>query len=155
MKPVDDQLAALISPSVIPHAEMTNMPYLGYHLLRQTLTQHLLGDSEAPILHWLGKDIGKRIPIDSPNGLVLPFIRLGFGKLELHEENKNRYLFRLTHPMFNHMSIERLGHSLSLECGILAGALSNWSGSVADVQLELHHSATDNRREARIIVRLQ
>ncbi|NGQ94410.1 DUF2507 domain-containing protein [Brevibacillus sp. SYP-B805] len=154
MKPVEDQLAALLPVTAIPHAEMTSMPYLGYHLLRQTLTQQLLGSSEAPILHWLGKDIGRQIPIHSAQGLVLPFIRLGLGKLELMQESPDRYLYRLTHPMFEHLPIERLGTSLSLECGILAGALGQWRGMEADVKLELHHNPADKRREARISVTL-
>lgn len=154
MKTAHDQLAQLLSPEMIPHAERTSMPYLGYYLLRQTICQQLLGESEAPILHWMGKEIGRKIEIESPQGLVFPFIRLGLGKLELVTEVMGRYGYRLTHPMFDHLPVERLGKSLSLECGILAGAISRWRGKEAHVQLEIHQASGGKQLEARITVKV-
>jgi hypothetical protein len=154
MKTVQDKLAQLLPAEIIAHAERTSMPYLGYHLLRQTICTQLLGESEAPILHWMGKEIGRKIRIESAHGLLFPFIRLGLGKLDLMEETANRYSYRLTHPMFDHLPAERLGKSLSLECGILAGAISRWREREATVHLEIHQTEGGAKLEARISVQL-
>ncbi len=141
MKQVD-QLASLLSPDVIPYAERINMPYLGYHLLRETITTSLLGESEGPILYWMGREIGRHIPLQSANGLVMPFIRLGLGKLELLEEGTNQLRYRLFHSMFSYMTQERMSRSLSLECGIIAGAVSSWRKQDVETRLELEEAGS-------------
>lgn len=155
MPKASDALAELLPSEVIPHMEQMNMPYLGYHFLRETLTSSLLGESESPILFWMGRDIGKRIPIESPSGLVLPFIRLGLGKLELAEEGNERCRFVLTHSVYSFLSIERLKRTLSLECGIIAGAMSRWRGSKVKTQLSLSTGKNGKNTEAHITVFLQ
>lgn len=152
MRSSDDQLAALLSPEMIRYAERINMPYLGYHLLRERLTTKLLGESESPILYWIGKDIGKHIPIDSADGLVLPFIRLGLGQLDVLERTENRYVFRLFHSIYDVMTMERLGSTLSFECGVIAGAISCWRNHPAHAQMELFPGASGRPTEAHIIV---
>ncbi|QRG69297.1 DUF2507 domain-containing protein [Brevibacillus choshinensis] len=132
-----DQLSALLPQQAIAYAERMNMPYLGYHLLRETLTNHLLGDSESPILYWLGKEIGEKIPIQSSAGIVLPFMRLGLGQLDLIEETKLRIHYKLSHAIFPYMTDQRLSRSLSLECGIIAGAIERWRGQETTAELVL------------------
>jgi len=132
-----DQLSALLPASSLAYAERMNMPYLGYHLLRETLTQTLLGDSESPILFWIGKNMGRKIPIQSANGVILPFIRLGLGQLDLLKESEQHLHYSLTHTIYPHMSQERLSRALSLECGVIAGAMEEWQGKEALVQMEL------------------
>lgn len=132
-----DQLSALLPQETIAYAERMNMPYLGYHLLRERLTPALLGDSESAILYWLGKDIGQKIPIQSPAGIILPFMRLGLGQLDLIDQSERRIHFKLTHTIFSCMSEQRLACALSLECGIIAGALETWSGRETSAQLVL------------------
>lgn len=144
----NDQLAALLPPQSIPYAERMNMPYLGYHLLRETLTNTLLGESESAILYWLGKDMGRKIPIQSGNGLIHPFIRLGLGQLDLLEESQQHVHYSLTHTIYGYMSAERLSRALSLECGIIAGAIEQWQSKEAQAQLEL-----DGQGNARITAR--
>lgn len=130
-----DQLSALMPQQSIAYAERMNMPYLGYHLLRETLTNTLLGDSESPILYWLGKEIGEKIPIQSSAGIVLPFMRLGLGQLDLIEESDLRIHYKLSHAIFPYMTDQRLSRSLSLECGIIAGAIERWRGKETTAQL--------------------
>jgi len=132
-----DQLSALLPQESIAYAERMSMPYLGYHLLRETLTHDLLGESESPILYWLGKEIGQKIPILSPLGIILPFMRLGLGQLDVIEQAERRIHYKLSHAIFHYMSEQRLSRALSLECGIIAGALEKWSGSEATTQLVL------------------
>ncbi|MDF2682942.1 MAG: hypothetical protein K0R47_4132 [Brevibacillus sp.] len=130
-----DQLSALLPQASIAYAERMNMPYLGYHLFRETLTNTLLGDSESPILYWLGKDIGEKIPIQSSTGIVLPFMRLGLGQLDLMEESELRIHYKLSHAIFPYMTDQRLSRALSLECGIIAGAIEQWRGKETTAQL--------------------
>lgn len=130
-----DQLSALLPQESIAYAERMNMPYLGYHLLRETLTNTLLGDSESPILYWLGKDIGEKIPIQSAAGIVLPFMRLGLGQLDLMEESELRIHYKISHAIFHYMTDQRLSRALSLECGIIAGAIAQWRRKATTAQL--------------------
>ncbi|WNC16579.1 DUF2507 domain-containing protein [Brevibacillus brevis] len=132
-----DQLAALLPQESIAYAERMNMPYLGYHLFRETLTSSLLGDSESAILYWLGKDIGRKIPIRSAAGIVLPFMRLGLGQLDLVEDSEQRVHYKLSHAMFHYMPEERLSRTLSLECGIVAGAIEVWRERETTAELML------------------
>jgi hypothetical protein len=137
-----DQLAALLSPDAIAYAERMNMPYLGYHVFRETITSKLLGESEAAILYWMGKDLGRVIPIQSASGLVLPFIRLGLGKLDVLEEAERKYRFRLAHTIYPYMSAERKSSALSLECGVIAGAIERWRERDAYAQMELEEKGS-------------
>ncbi|USG64239.1 DUF2507 domain-containing protein [Brevibacillus ruminantium] len=137
-----EQLEALLSVPVISDIERIHMPYLGYHLFRERLTQTMLGESEQAILHWLGKDIGRKIPIQSATGMVMPFIRLGLGQLDVLEEGARQYRYRLTHSIFRYMSTERKLRSLALECGILAGAFENWLGKEAEVRMEVEEKGS-------------
>jgi hypothetical protein len=137
-----DQLAALLSPDVIPYAERINMPYLGYHVLRETLTSKLLGESESPILFWMGKELGGQIAIQSASGIILPFIRLGLGKLDVLEEGERLIRYRLFHSIYSYMSSERLRRALSLECGIIAGAVNRWRNWDSQTRLELEETGS-------------
>ncbi|MGG1661815.1 DUF2507 domain-containing protein [Brevibacillus sp. NRS-1366] len=145
-----DQLAALLPAQTIPYAERMNMPYLGYHFLRETLTNTLLGNSESPILYWLGKDIGRKIPIQSANGIILPFMRLGLGQLDLLEATEECTTYKLSHTIHSYQSPERLSRTLSLESGIVAGALERWKGTEIVAQLEI--ASND---DVRIVTRSQ
>jgi len=135
--PDHDQLAALLPASFIAQAERINMPYLGYHLLRETLTRTLLGESESPILYWVGKNLGRNIPIQSAEGIILPFIRLGLGQLDLLESSPGRICYKLTHYIHGCMPEKRLSRTLALECGIIAGAVEKWQQKETAAQLEI------------------
>ncbi len=154
MRHLVDPLVTLFSPQTMAHLEQLNMPYLGFYMLRDSLTRKLLGESEGPILYWLGKEIGAQISIQSAHDLVLPFIRLGLGKLELLEENNRLYRFSLTHSVFSHIDPDRLERSLMLECGIIAGSISQWQAKEADAQLELQTSAVSKQVEVVILISL-
>ena len=135
--PENDQLAALLPASSITYAERINMPYLGYHLLRETLTSTLLGDSESPILYWVGKNLGRNIPIRSAEGIILPFVRLGLGQLDLLETSVGRICYKLTHSIHSCMTEERLNRTLALECGVIAGAVERWQEKETAARLEM------------------
>ncbi|MGO0060052.1 DUF2507 domain-containing protein [Brevibacillus fluminis] len=124
MRTETSPLRSLIPAPLLARLEQANMPYTGYHLLRETLFTRLLGESEASILYWLGRDLGTELNIQSEDDLVLTFIQLGLGKLEPVKLEKKFAGYRLSHPQFMYYPAERLSRSLALECGIVAGALS-------------------------------
>ncbi|WP_400164232.1 DUF2507 domain-containing protein [Brevibacillus sp. TJ4] len=144
----NDQLAALLPAPSLAYAERINMPYLGYHLLRETLTSTLLGESESPILYWIGKDMGKKIPIRSANGIILPFVRLGLGKLDLLEESSGQICYSLSHTIYKYMTKERLCRTLGFESGVIAGSVERWQGRLVEAQLEV-----EEQESVRIVVR--
>lgn len=132
-----DPLAALIAPHIVPHAQQMNMPYLGYHLLRETITQKLLGNSEEAILYWMGKDMGTQIELFTPDELEMIFVRLGLGKLELIDEKPHYYHYSLSHYIFEFLSLERLKRTLSLETGLIAGCLQQLRQAPVHAELEV------------------
>lgn len=123
MRTETSPLRSLIPSPLLARLEQANMPYTGYHLLRETLFTRLLGESETSILYWLGRDLGTELHLQSLDDLTLAFIQLGLGKLEPVKLEKKFAGYRLTHPLFLHYSAERLSRTLALECGIVAGAL--------------------------------
>lgn len=153
MKRTTDPLSALLPAEVVSHVEQMNMPYLGYLLLRERVTQRLLGESEAPILYWTGKELGSQLIVHSLKQLELIFIRLGLGRLDLLEQDNGLINFRLTHTAFALIPLARLSRMLSWEAGLLAGAVGAWSGHPAQATVELHQE-TDNKPTALIRVRL-
>ncbi|UFJ39119.1 YslB family protein [Brevibacillus humidisoli] len=154
MKRTIDPLSELLSPDAIRPIEQMSMPYLGYYLLRETLTRRLLGESEAPILYWTGKELGDQIVIDSAEDLVMTFIRLGLGKLEVLEQHQQLVRFGLQHSSYALIPVERLTQMLSLEAGLLAGAIGAWRDQPAQAGLEIHQRS-GKKPEALITVRLQ
>ncbi|GIO04745.1 hypothetical protein J31TS6_07730 [Brevibacillus reuszeri] len=136
-----DQLAALLPAQTILYAERMSMPYLGYHLLRETLTNALLGESESPILYWLGKEMGRKIRITAETGIIHPFMRLGLGQLDLIESSEQGIAYKLSHSIYQYQSPERLCRTLSLEAGIIAGALESWKQTEIVAQLEIDGSS--------------
>ncbi|MCK9912734.1 hypothetical protein MXD81_26505, partial [Microbacteriaceae bacterium K1510] len=70
------------------------------------------------------------------------------------ERSEHRYVFRLFHSMYDVMSVERLGCTLSFECGIIAGAISCWRNQNAHAQMELFPVFSGKQTEAHIIVSL-
>lgn len=151
---VVDPLFTLFSGQKMAHLEQMNMPYLGFYMLRDCLTRKLLGESEGPILYWLGKDIGSQISLNNADDLILPFIRLGLGKLELLAEHSHSFQYSLTHSVFTHMDEDRLSSSLMLECGIMAGAIGQWQQKEAEGQLELVTSTVSKQVEVLITISL-
>lgn len=147
-----DPLYTLFTGQTMAHLEQMNMPYLGFHMLRDCLTRKLLGDSEGPILYWLGKDIGSQISIKNADDLILPFIRLGLGKLELLAENAHVYRYSLTHTVFSHLETDRLSASLMLECGIIAGSIGHWLQKETEAQLEIVTSPVSKQVEVLITI---
>ncbi|MGE5703918.1 MAG: DUF2507 domain-containing protein [Clostridia bacterium] len=133
-----DPFHSLISPILLPHLEQATMPYTGYHLLRETVFSRLLGESEASILYWLGRDLGKELPIRSTDELTLSFIRLGLGKLEaVHQEEDRSICYRLSHPLYPFHPLERLQRSLAFECGLVAGSLGRAQGKPIHARLDV------------------
>ncbi|MGD8188739.1 DUF2507 domain-containing protein [Brevibacillus ginsengisoli] len=149
-----DPLYTLFSGQTMSHLEQMNMPYLGFHMLRDCLTRKLLGESEGPILYWLGKDVGSQISIKNADDLILPFIRLGLGKLELLEETEHSFRYSLTHSVFSHIEVDRLTSSLMLECGIIAGAISQWLQKELEGHLEVVKSEDSKQSEVLITILL-
>lgn len=150
MRTETSPLRSLIPSRLLAHMEQANMPYTGYHLLRETLSTRLLGESETAILYWLGRDLGTELHVQAMDDLTLAFIQLGLGKLEPEKTAGNFTIFRLTHPLFPYFSTERVQRSLSLECGIIAGALSRLHERTLHAQLEIVCSK-DGRPEHTLI----
>lgn len=137
MRTETSPLRSLIPSSLLAQMEQANMPYTGYHLLRETLFTRLLGESETSILYWLGRDLGTELHVQAPDDLIFSFIRLGLGKLEPTKQENKFACYRLTHPLFPFYATERLQRSLALECGVVAGALSRLHESSLHAELEI------------------
>ncbi|WP_164553376.1 DUF2507 domain-containing protein [Brevibacillus marinus] len=153
MKRTIDPLSALFSAEVMTQVEQMSMPYLGYLLLREKLAHRLLGESEAAILYWTGKELGNQLIVDSAEQLELIFIRLGLGRLDLLAHSEGQLRFRLSHTAYALLPLERLSRMLSWETGLLAGAVAAWAGRPAQAVLELQQG-TDKKPVALISVRL-
>ncbi|QOT01182.1 DUF2507 domain-containing protein [Brevibacterium sp. JNUCC-42] len=148
MRQATDVLQQLL-PTFSPHdhqrMQQMNMPFAGHLFFRNVVTQELLGDCEAPILYWMGKEIGATYQIHEAEDLILAFIQLGLGKLEITSCTAKRIEYLLTHPHLTMQTTNRLERTLQFETGFIAGSISQWLERETDATLTL--LARDQKKE--------
>ncbi|MBG9771585.1 DUF2507 domain-containing protein [Brevibacillus laterosporus] len=129
MRQATDVLQQLL-PTFSPHdrqrMQQMNMPFAGHLFFRNVVTQELLGDCEGPILYWMGKEIGETYHIHAAEDMILAFIQLGLGKLELISCTAKQIEYLLTHPHLTMQTTNRLERTLQFETGFLGGSIGNW-----------------------------
>ncbi|MCR8994132.1 YslB family protein [Brevibacillus laterosporus] len=117
--------------------QQMNMPFAGHLFFRNVVTQELLGDCEAPILYWMGKEIGETYHIHAAEDLILAFIQLGLGKLELTLCTARQIEYLLTHPHLTMQTTNRLERTLQFETGFIAGSIGKWLERESNATLTL------------------
>ncbi|WP_232695683.1 DUF2507 domain-containing protein [Brevibacillus daliensis] len=155
MRQASDQLHNVLenlTPEQQRQVSQINMPYLGYLFFRETITQALLGESEAAILYWMGKDVGAKLVPQSPDEIIFSFIRLGLGQLDptTIDLDTISLVYELRHDSFQMRKRERLERSLQFEAGILAGAFSTLLQQEVEARVTIHEKEVKKEPYAEI-----
>lgn len=123
------------------------VPAFSYQLLRDVLIPELLGNDQATILYWAGKNLSRRFPLESTEEFVDFFTRAGWGTLSIEAESKTSITFLLK-PEWIEVRLKENKHVLfTLEAGFLAQQVQMLKNRFADAQ-----SSVKKGREVSIIV---
>lgn len=102
--------------------EELNTAGAGYDVLRYISLPEILGDQSDTLLYFMGKNLARKMEINTIEDIVYIFDKLGWGRLELIKEKKKELFF---HLMADSVA-ERLQASFDefrMEAGFLAEAL--------------------------------
>ncbi|MCM3002733.1 YslB family protein [Priestia koreensis] len=124
-----------------PISDSMSVPYFGYQLIRDVLLPDLLGKDTEQILYWAGKNIARKHPVETPEEIVMFFIRTGWGALSLLKQDKNEMELEISGPMVEKRLKENKGCSFHLEAGFIAQQIQQQNQCVAEAYLTLKERA--------------
>ncbi|WP_068674551.1 DUF2507 domain-containing protein [Oceanobacillus sp. Castelsardo] len=100
----------------------------GYDALRYIGLPEVLGKEANSLLYFIGKNLARKIEIDSLETLILIFETFGWGKLELIKEKKNELIFHLMDDSVVLKLNAPFHADFRLESGFLAEAIQQIEG---------------------------
>lgn len=104
--------------------------------LRDVILPAILGKETDEMLYWIGKDVARQFPVNSPEDLQLITSQLGFGELSLQKKTATSQLWKLAGPIVQ----ERIAQndeqtSFGLETGFLAQEIEFQLMTVAEAEV--------------------
>lgn len=109
-----------------------NISGAGHDVLRYVGLHDLLGDEAPSLLYFMGKNLARKFELKSIDDIYYFFDKMGWGKLELIKEKKNRLTFTLLADSVVH----RLNSPIETEFRLEAGFLSESIQLVTDQECE-------------------
>ncbi|SDQ45277.1 Protein of unknown function [Virgibacillus subterraneus] len=95
----------------------------GYDVLRYIGLPELLGTESGTLLYFMGKNIARKLEIQSITDIIFAFDKLGWGKLELVKEKKKELIFHLMSDSVVYRLNAPFETDFRLEAGFLAEAI--------------------------------
>lgn len=123
------------------------VPAFSYQLLRDILIPELLGNEQATVLYWAGKNLSRRFPLETTDEIIDFFTRAGWGNLSVETEGKTSMTFHLASDWIDDRLKEDKNALFTLEAGFLAQQVQMIKNRFADAQ-----SSTKKGRTVSIIV---
>ncbi|WP_106496982.1 YslB family protein [Lentibacillus sp. Marseille-P4043] len=120
----------------------------GYNVLRYISLPELLGSEANTLLYYIGKDLARKLEIQSLEDVYHIFEKLGWGRLELVKEKRKELIFnlmadsvanRLNAPFPTEFRIEAgfLAESLQLIKGISCECLEEINKKILQVEFSV------------------
>nr|WP_239984628.1 YslB family protein [Lentibacillus sediminis] len=116
----------------------------GYDILRHLCLPELLGDESSSILYFMGRNLARKIDINSMEEIVSAFDVFGWGKLELVKEKRKELVFQLMSDAVVRRLESPFDTEFRLEAGFLAEAVQTMK------QTDCECTETTNRRIGQI-----
>ncbi|HET7579023.1 MAG TPA: YslB family protein [Bacillales bacterium] len=113
------------------------VPAFGYELLRNVLIPELLGNEQATILYWAGKNLARKYPLDTLDDIIDFFAYAGWGNLIAGKEEKNSMTFTLTADLISERLDQDKQTPFTLEAGFLAQQIETMKNRFADAKSSL------------------
>lgn len=95
----------------------------GYDILRYVSLPDLLGTESEVLLYFLGKNLARKLSVQSIDDVVYAFDKLGWGYLELVKERKKSFTFHLMSDSLVYRLQAPIETEFRLESGFLAEAI--------------------------------
>ncbi|WP_077327296.1 DUF2507 domain-containing protein [Virgibacillus siamensis] len=92
----------------------------GYDIIRYLGLPELLGPESSTLLYFMGKNIARKMDIESISDINYAFEKLGWGKLELVKEKKKELTFQLMSDAVVYRMNAPFETDFRLESGFLA-----------------------------------
>jgi predicted hydrocarbon binding protein len=109
----------------------------GYEIIRDHVLPSILGNNEAEILYWAGKEIARKFPIFTTDELPSFFVEAGWGTLTLEKLSKHEAFYKLTNESYSLKIQERTFH---LESGFIAEQYQKVNGVLTECFAEQIHT---------------
>ncbi|MFB4166649.1 YslB family protein [Virgibacillus sp. JSM 102003] len=95
----------------------------GYDVLRYIGLPEILGTESSTLLYFMGKNIARKLEIQSITDIIFAFDKLGWGNLELVKEKKKELIFQLMSDSVVYRLNAPFETDFRLEAGFLAEAI--------------------------------
>lgn len=95
----------------------------GYDILRHICLPDLLGKDSFSILYVMGKNLARKMELETTEEIINFFIKSGWGNLVLSKEKRREILFELTGDALSQRLDTGVGNEYRLEAGFLAESL--------------------------------
>ncbi|ALX48239.1 YslB family protein [Lentibacillus amyloliquefaciens] len=110
----------------------------GYDMLRYIGLPDIFGAESNTLLYFMGKNIARKLEIESISDIVYAFEKLGWGQLELFKEKKTELVFQLMADSVVYRLKAPLNTEFRLESGFLAEAIERVKDRPCECREELH-----------------
>lgn len=95
----------------------------GHDVLRYLSLPSLLGEEKEKLLYYIGRNLARKIEMDTLDDLLFLFQKFRWGKLELIKDKRNKLIFHLMADEVAQRMISSLTIDFRLESGFIAEAI--------------------------------
>ncbi|HLS10059.1 YslB family protein [Lentibacillus sp.] len=110
----------------------------GYDVIRYIGLPDIFGEESPTLLYFMGKNLSRKLDIQSVSDIVYAFDKLGWGQLELVKEKKNQLIFQLMADSVVYRLTSPLDIEFRLEAGFLSESIEQVKGRSCECQEDLH-----------------
>lgn len=108
--------------------------WFGYDLIRNDILRDVLGKEHDSMLYWVGKSLARKYPLQSTEELITFFEKANWGMLELIQEKRHEYTFKLSGSWMGKLD----SRCYQLEAGFLAQQLDTWKDKSTGASYSTH-----------------
>ncbi|SFB24238.1 Protein of unknown function [Lentibacillus halodurans] len=110
----------------------------GYDIIRYVGLPDIFGTESNTLLYFMGKNLARKLDIQSVSDIVYAFEKLGWGQLELVNEKKKELVFQLMADSVVYRLSSPLDTEFRLEAGFLAESIERIKERSCECKEELH-----------------
>lgn len=110
----------------------------GYDVLRYIGLTDLLGPEKNTLIYFMGKNLARKFEIKTLGDVIFFFEQMGWGKLELIKEKRNRILFSLLADSVAQRLHAKIKTDFLMEAGFLAEAMQQLKEIECECTVKTH-----------------
>ncbi|HLR62639.1 MAG TPA: YslB family protein [Lentibacillus sp.] len=110
----------------------------GYDVIRYIGLPDIFGQESPTLLYFMGKNLSRKLDIQTVSDVVYAFDKLGWGQLELVKEKKNELIFQLMADSVVYRLNAPLYTDFRLEAGFLSESIERIKERSCECKEELY-----------------